>query len=195
MRKSRLFSLLCAFWPGAGEMYLGLMRRGLTLMTVFWSVIVLTAGLGISFLIFVLPIVWFYSFFDTLTLRTLDYYALVELQEKDEFFFQDLLGGEKNLPGIARKYHTWLGFGFILLGLLLLYNRLNRSLYHMDIIPSWMYSLLRELPIVLVAFGIIALGVWLIKGKRMPADTVEDYPRYKEGAREKEEKDHDKRSA
>lgn len=195
MRKSRLFSLLCAFWPGAGEMYLGLMRRGLAIMTIFWGVIVLSAGLGISFLIFVLPIVWFYSFFDTLTLRNLDYYALVELQEKDEFFFQDLLGGEKNLPNLADKYHTVFGAVFILVGLLMLYTRLNRFLYRLDIIPSWMHTLLRELPVAAVAFGIIALGLWLIRGKRMPADTVEDYPHYKEGDRDEKEKDHDKRSA
>lgn len=193
MRKSRLFSLLCAFWPGAGEMYLGLMKRGLAIMMIFWGDIVLTAGLGISFLIFVLPIVWFYSFFDTLTLRNLDYYALVELQEKDEYFFQDLLGGEKNLPNIAHKYHTWLGLGFILMGLLLLYTRFYRFLARYDFVPSWARSLLRELPVAAVAFGIIALGVWLIKGKRMPADTVEDFPRYKD--REKEGDDHDKRSA
>lgn len=193
MRKSRLFSLLCAFWPGAGEMYLGLMKRGLTIMVIFWGDIVLTSGLGISFLIFALPIIWFYSFFDTLTLRNLDYYALVELQEKDDFFFQDLLGGEKNLPGIAQRYHILLGTGFIVLGLLLLYNRLTRFLSRLDIIPSWLYRIFQDLPIVLVAFGVIALGIWLIRGKRMPADTVEDYPRYKESDRE--EKDHDKRSA
>lgn len=196
MRKSRLFSLLCAFCPGAGEMYLGLMKRGTAIMTAFWGVFCLTAFLGLSFLIFLLPIIWFYSFFDTLTLRNLDYYALVELQEKDEFFFQDLLGSEKNLPGIARKYHTWIGLGFILLGLLLLYSRFYRFLARYDFIPSWVRSLLRELPAAAVAFGIIALGVWLIRGKRMPADKVEDYPRYKEGdGSDEKEKDHDKRSA
>lgn len=189
MRKSRLFSLLCAFWPGAGEMYLGLMKRGLAIMMTFWGVIAVSAGLGINFIIFALPILWFYSFFDTLTLRNLDYYALVELQEKDEFFFQELLGGEKNLPKMAGKYHVWLGAGFILAGLLLLYTRLNRFLYRMDVIPSWMHSLLRELPVAAVAFVIIALGVWLVKGKNLPADTVEDFPRYKE------EQDNDKRSA
>ena len=37
MKKSRFFSLLCAFWPGAGEMYLGLMKRGLGIMLAFWG--------------------------------------------------------------------------------------------------------------------------------------------------------------
>lgn len=194
MRKSRLFSLLCAFWPGAGEMYLGLMRRGLTIMMIFWGVITISAALGINFVIFALPILWFYSFFDTLTLRNLDYYALVELQEKDEFFFQELLGGE-SLPKLAGKYHLFLGAGFILMGILLLYNRASRFLYRLDFIPPWLYTLLRELPVAAVAFGVIALGVWLVKGKRLPADTVEDYPRYKEKDDSREEEDNGKRSA
>lgn len=195
MRKSRLFSLLCAFWPGAGEMYLGLMKRGLTIMLAFWGTIALMSALGVEILLFILPVLWFYSFFDTLTLRNLDYYALTELQEKDDFFFQDLLGGEKNLPGTVWKYHTFLGLGLILLGAMLLYTRLTRFLYFGDLIPEWAYSFMRALPSMLVSFGIIALGVWLVRGKRMPADRVEDYPQYKERDNGREEKEDDKRSA
>ena len=43
MKKSRLFSLLCACWPGAGEMYLGLMNRGLAIMLLFWGIIAVGA--------------------------------------------------------------------------------------------------------------------------------------------------------
>ena len=43
--------------------------------------------------------------------------------------------------------------------------------------------------------GIIALGIWLVRGKRMPADQVEDYPRYGENHNGTEEKENDKRSA
>ena len=88
MKKSRLFSLLCACWPGAGEMYLGLMNRGLAIMLLFWGIIAVGA-FGFVIPMFLLPVIWFYSFFDTLTLRNLDYYALTELQERDEYFFRD----------------------------------------------------------------------------------------------------------
>lgn len=195
MRKSRLFSLLCAFWPGAGEMYLGLMKRGLAIMIVFWGTIALMSAIGLEMLIFILPVLWFYSFFDTLTLRNLDYYALTELQEKDDFFFQDLFGGESSLPGTVQRYHTVIGLGFIALGVMLLYTRFTRYLYFGDIIPNWVYDLLRALPSMAVSFGIIALGIWLVRGKRMPADKVEDYPQYKERGNGGEEKEHDKRSA
>ena len=193
MKKSRLFSLLCACWPGAGEMYLGLMNRGLAIMILFWGVIALSVMIGNAVLLFLLPVVWFYSFFDTLTLRNLDYYALTELQERDEYFFKDLMGDHYNLPGVVQKYHLFLGIGLILLGGYALYDRLVRWLWRVDLLPDWLYGLFNQLPSMLVAFGIIALGVWLVRGKRMPADEVEDFPQYKELG--KEEERHGKQSA
>lgn len=197
MKKSRLFSLLCACWPGAGEMYLGLMNRGLAIMITFWGVIALCTMVGSATPgVLCLPVLWFYSFFDTLTLRNLDYYALTELQERDEFFFQDLMGGKKNLPDVVGKYHFWLGCGLIFMGAFMLYDRVRSWLYWSDLLPAWMDDLFRRLPSLVISFGIIALGIWLVRGKRLPADEVEDFPQY--GAREesgKEDGQHGKRSA
>ena len=195
MRKSRLFSLLCACWPGAGEMYLGLMNRGVAIMLLFWGVVVIGAT-GFPPPMFILPVLWFYSFFDTLTLRNLDYYALTELQERDEYFFEDLMGGKYSLPEVVEKYRLLIGLGLILAGGYTLYEKVVRFLWRSDILPGWLYSLFDNLPNMLLSFGIIALGIWLVRGKRMPADEVEDFPQYGkrlEGTRE--EKGNDKRSA
>ena len=56
MKKSRFFSLLCAFWPGAGEMYLGLMKRGLGIMLAFWGVIAMIVAFQVDLLLFILPV-------------------------------------------------------------------------------------------------------------------------------------------
>ena len=78
----------------------------------------------------------------------------------------------------------------------LLYDRLIRWIWHVQIVPSWLLGFLDDLPSMLVSFGIIALGVWLVRGKRMPADEVEDFPQYrKESEGEKEEHGHGKRTA
>ena len=182
MRKSRFFSLLCAFWPGAGEMYLRLMKRGVAIMVAFWGVIALIMAFQVDLLLFILPVLWFYSFFDTLTLRNLDYNALVELQEQDEFFFQDFLGEKQSVLGSMKKHHILLGWGCIFLGTALLYDRIIRWLWWNDAVPGWVKTLLDTVPSLVLAFGVIALGVWLIRGKRMPADTVEDYPQYHQDA-------------
>ena len=194
MRKSRLFSLLCAFWPGAGEMYLGLMKRGIGIMILFWFALAIGATM-FPWIIFIMPVLWFYSFFDTLTLRNLDYYALTELQERDEFFFQELLGGRFTLGDMVGKYHVALGIGLICAGLLGIYNRLLHWFWRNDILPLWLADFLDYLPSLLLSFAVIALGVWLVRGKRMPADRVEDYPQYGEREDSRKEKRHDKRSA
>lgn len=49
-------------FPGAGHMYLGLQRRGLQLMAAFLLSIYLLDLLRLSAFLFLVPIIWFYSF-------------------------------------------------------------------------------------------------------------------------------------
>ena len=97
---------------------------------------------------------------------------------------------------MAQKYHLFLGIALIVCGGFFLYDRLIRWIWHVQIVPSWLLGFVDDLPSMLVSFGIIALGVWLVRGKRMPADEVEDFPQYrKESEGEKEEHGHGKRTA
>lgn len=73
MRKSRILTFLFALWPGAGQMYLGYMKRGVSLMGLFFLIFAIMGFLGLSFLAFLLPIIWFYAFFDTMNLRSMSY--------------------------------------------------------------------------------------------------------------------------
>ena len=70
MRKSRILTFLFALWPGAGQMYLGYMKRGVSLMGIFCLLISITGFLNLSFLFFLLPVIWFYAFFDTLMFQS-----------------------------------------------------------------------------------------------------------------------------
>ena len=88
-----------------------------------------------------------------------------------------------------------LGIGLICAGLLSIYNRLLHWFWRNDILPLWLADFLDYLPSLLLSFAVIALGVWLVRGKRMPADRVEDYPQYGEREDSRKEKRHDKRSA
>ena len=80
-KKNRFFTLVFSCCPGAGEMYLGLYRQGVSLMGLFFGTIALAAWLGFEELIFfICPIVWCYSFFHTHNLRrmTEEEFAAVE---------------------------------------------------------------------------------------------------------------------
>ena len=62
MRKSRILTFLFALWPGAGQMYLGYMKRGVSLMGVFCLLIAITGFLNLSFLFFLLPVNRFHRY-------------------------------------------------------------------------------------------------------------------------------------
>lgn len=82
--------------------------------------------------------------------------------------------------------YTALGVGLILVGSLMLYNRIYHSLYRMELIPQWVYRLLQEVPSAVMALGFIILGAWLVWAKRTHADTAEERSPYREGGKGKE---------
>lgn len=67
-RKSGFFAFCCAFIPGCGQMYLGLMKRGLMFMAMEAACIYLTCFSPIFAAGIV--ILWFYSFFDTFNCKS-----------------------------------------------------------------------------------------------------------------------------
>ena len=67
MKKNGILTLLFAFIPGAGQMYQGYMKRGLSL--VLMAAAISMAAMLIPPIAFALLVVFMYSFFDTFNLR------------------------------------------------------------------------------------------------------------------------------
>lgn len=63
MKKNGILTLLFAFIPGAGQMYQGYMKRGLSL--VLMAAAIGMAAMLIPPVVFTLLVVFMYSFFDT----------------------------------------------------------------------------------------------------------------------------------
>lgn len=64
MRKSKFWTFVLSFFPGVGHMYLGLMKQGVQLMSLFFGIIAIASLLNMEFFCFLLPIIWFYGIFD-----------------------------------------------------------------------------------------------------------------------------------
>ena len=60
-RKSGFLTFCFACLPGAGEMYLGYMKRGLSVMIAFWGLIFVASLLNMGILGILAPIIWAYS--------------------------------------------------------------------------------------------------------------------------------------
>lgn len=180
MLKNGLLTLLFAFIPGAGQMYQGYMKRGLSLM-LMCCVIGVLAMLFAPIALF-LMLVFMYSFFDTLNLRAQialgnapadDY--LVHLDPKD-----------KRLARLLLDSHKLVGWLLIAFGALIAYQNLIMNILG-DLVYRWghsspvfraLYLVMASLPDVVVCVVLIVCGVWLVKGPR-PAkkpDASKDVP-------------------
>lgn len=166
MLKNGLLTLLFAFIPGAGQMYQGYMKRGLSLMLMCCVICVLAALF--SPIAFFLLLVFMYSFFDTLNLRAQialgnapadDY--LVHLDPKD-----------KRLARLLLDSHKLVGWLLIAFGALIAYQNLIMNTLG-DLVYRWghsspvfraLYLVMDSLPDVVVCVVLIVCGVWLVKG-------------------------------
>jgi len=172
-KKNGFFAFIFSLLPGAGEMYMGFMKKGVSTMALFFLVIALSAWSGIGSFLFVLPIIWFYSFFTVHNLRS--------LSEEEFFMVEDtfLFNVEKDNDSVIlfiRKYKNIIAIFFIILGVTTLWNNFNRLLQR--VLPNPFRDLLDTLffigPQTITSIAIIALGIYLIRGKKKELDLLED---------------------
>lgn len=103
----KIISLALSIIPGAGHMYLGYQQKGLVLMGGFFFTIFFMGWLNLSMLVFILPLIWFYSFFDA-------FHTLNDNDVED----MDIL---EMIPAIKPEY---VGYGLIGIGLLMVLQRI-----------------------------------------------------------------------
>lgn len=184
MKKNGILTFLFAFVPGAGQMYQGYMKRGLSLITLFFLCI-MAGMLLLEQLVLTALIVWIYSFFDTFNLRAQfiagtapadDY--LVHFNTKDA-----------RLTLFFRDSHKLVGWALIALGAMVAYQNIIMRVLG-DVMWRWgqnssffraVYLMLDELPEVVVCVALIVCGVWLVrgpKGKKAEEPEDEDFREY-----------------
>ncbi len=173
MRKNSFFVFVCSLIPGAGEMYLGMMKIGAVTMTVFFGVIFVASFLNIEFILLALPVIWFYSFFNVHNLKNL---SPEWLQQKDDSALLGLNGFFKGRwKNLFDKRHTLIGIAVIFIGLYSLFHTFARPyLGQLRELVPFMYTLLSNLPTLIISLAIIALGFYLLKGKKDVTTADED---------------------
>ncbi|MHB1419832.1 MAG: hypothetical protein ACYCX4_09670 [Bacillota bacterium] len=150
-KKSRLWALLFSFIPGAGHMYLGWQQRGLQFMLGFFLSLFLMDWFHLSLFLFLIPVIWFYSMFDTMHLVS----GAVEQVPVTERGF---------ISWVAEK-QRWVGLGLIFMGMLLLFDQL--------LVPYISEEVIRLAKTGIVSAIFIGGGLRLIMGKKIVND---EYP-------------------
>lgn len=167
-RKTGLMTFIFSFIPGAGEMYMGFFKQGISIMSAFFILISISAWMNLGPLMFTLPVLWFYSFFhahNLASMRDEDFYSL-----EDKFLFIGEYAKFNTMvtPDKGRKV---LAAILIILGLTSLWNMLCNVLYSiaeplLGRFANGFYDFINSIPQFVFAVIIICGGIYLIKGKK-----------------------------
>ncbi len=156
-KKNRFLTFLCSLVPGAGEMYMGFMKMGLSLLIIFMGIIVVAAFTEITELVFVAIVVWIYSFFHANNLAGMPDNDFQELEDKY------MLVSLEEQP-LSRNLQKLIAGLLIFFGVILLGESFLRMLP--DFLWEYLSPILHYLPRMGVAVILILLGIKLIQGKK-----------------------------
>ena len=167
-KKSKFWTFWFSFIPGAAEMYMGFMKMGLSLMTIFFGLFALSVTLELGPGMVLVAISWFYSFFHAHNLASMPEQEFYEIEDTYLFTVADTKQG----GDLIRTYRKTFAIVLIFIGGVLTWKTCMSLLY--GIIPYMMYNALSNmtyrLPQLVVGIAIVYLGVAMIRGKKVELD-------------------------
>lgn len=172
-KKRNGFFVFCfSFIPGAVEMYMGFMKNGVSLMTMF---VIMFVGVIIDVPVISLlgagasVIIWFYAFFHAWNMYRLNGDVLMGMEDR-------YIWTEFGLPGKVKiqdeKFRRVLAIAFILGGASVLWENVMdcvREFVIRFVSSEIWYSfdhILRNVPQTIISIIFIYVGIRLIKGKK-----------------------------
>lgn len=165
-KKNRFLSFCFSWIPGAGEMYMGFFKTGLSLMSLFALIIAVAVLINQGVLALLAVVEWAYSFFHANHLASLadEEFAGVE----DEYLFG--LGENTEIRRLTGKYQKVAAGILIFVGVCFLWDTVANLLYYIlpanfQFIARIMWNIGDYVPSLMIAFVIIAFGVRLLRGK------------------------------
>lgn len=179
-KKSRFLLFCFSFIPGAGELYLGFMNMGLSLMLAFALMAVVIGVTNIGILSFLPMVLWAYSFFHANNLGALSDEEFYRIEDTYLFGldYREMESFKKTISGRYRKVAAII---LILLGVSMLWKVVTDYIY--DIVgPDFYYAYIAryvnaissDLPQLIISIVIIWCGIKLIRGKKTELDKMDD---------------------
>ncbi|MBA4538348.1 hypothetical protein H1Z61_14700 [Bacillus aquiflavi] len=154
-KKSKAVATFLSIFPGAGHLYLGLQRRGIQLMAAFLFSIYILDVLRLGIFLFLIPILWFYSFFDG-------------LQKASKYKDEPL----EDTPIISyfMNHQKWVGVGLLFLGLYYLFTNIFIPIFAPVLLEAlnidFQYWFERYFQTAIVCILLIAGGIKLLAGSK-----------------------------
>ncbi len=171
-KKNKFFTLIFSMMFGAGQMYMGFMKQGVSIMAATAVIFFTGSWLNIGPVMFALPVLWFYSFFDSINKMSLSDEKFQELE--DQFLF--LPNSDHILiKKLYSKYETIIAMLLILIGVSVLgenvLDYLSSQISNYPQLFAFVNSLRWNASRILFAVVIIVIGVKMIIGKKTELDS------------------------
>lgn len=167
-RRSKFWNFFISFMPGAGQMYQGFLKRGTSLMSMFFAEIFIANIINIDWLLFGLPVIWFYAFFDSLNINDISDEEFSKLE--DAFLFTD---SSTTFKVSKSKFRVPAAVILIMAGCYILLENIFymfRIIFGLDY-DWWVTEIIFDyFPRFVFAGVIILAGLYLIKGKKIQLD-------------------------
>lgn len=175
-KKNRFWLFILSLWPGAGHMYMGFMKMGLSFTLGFLALLMLVSFTNIGAFA-VLPItLYIYSFFHANNIGGMDDESFMALE--DVYLFG--LDGVGNWQvKVDQKSKKIVAVALIIIGLYMLWNLafdLLRGFFGWDnpILKAVYYIMRDDVPRAVFAIAIIWFGMALLRGKRNKIEAVDE---------------------
>ena len=159
--------------PGCGQMYQGYMKRGASLLALFWVTVAVTSILRLDALGVLIAAIWLYAFFDSYNLRAL---CKEGRAMPDAYLFGEDDDGLRVFKGKGRKILGWVLIGVGAYVLLEMVADLLASEYGWTMLSEAMGGIV---PKAILTVLIIWLGVWFIRGPKQQPDSTDSYESYR----------------
>ena len=171
-KKNSFWRLCFSFLPGAGEMYMGFMKMGISTMSLFMTIFFIAVTLEFGALMIVGLVIWFYSFFHVHNLASLPDEEFYSVEDDYIFHFFDPSSMGKEFYRHNRRI---LAYILIIMGIVMTWQGMLNLIY--EYLPEEIYFYIRhltyDLPKLFVGIGIIALGAAMIRGKKKEIGQME----------------------
>ena len=165
MKKNIFLTFCFSFVPGAGQMYQGYMKRGLSILILFSAFAAIFGTISIPLFIIPLPVIYIYSFFDTFYIRN----SFSKEEKIEDKFIWDLadLDSLKKSFNISNNKKI-IGIILIFIGVYIIISNILPQLFYdlnLKMISNYLYTLSSYItPIAIAALSII-FGVKMIGRK------------------------------
>ncbi|MGD7023962.1 hypothetical protein ACQCVK_15280 [Rossellomorea vietnamensis] len=161
-KKSKSLATMLSIFPGAGHLYLGYQRRGIQLMAAFLFSIYIMDVMRLGIFLFLVPIIWFYSFFDG-------------LQKASRYGKEPI----EDIPVISYlvNHQKWVGIGLVTLGIYYLLTNvalpvLQPFIYeYMEVDAYFWFE--RYIQTAIVCLVLIGGGIKLLAGSKKKGETIQ----------------------